>query len=243
MTLWEKMLIEIETEFQNKENFLQHKIISRTISPNDEINTRNHLNHARKNKYCLGQILPLVFDSEVGGPKITEGYSQGTAQHCHYLVVMLEHLHLKITDFDHISDIGGGYGNFYRMAKLLGYKGNFDIADFPIMHKIQKYYISKHNLDLPNFNNIKDLNPVSKSILFGFHSINEMPYSDRKILEEKYYLYDHIMILYNDKFDGIDNMAYFKNLKDRMDKAFTIEIIQAPLKPNGAFFIGSKKEI
>lgn len=240
MTLWEKMLIEIESEFKNKEKFLRHRTISKTLSPNDESNTRRHLDHVRKNKYCLNEILPKVLDSEVGSPKLTEGYSQGTAQHCHYLMVMLDHLNLKITDFDHISDIGGGYGNFYRIAKMLGYEGNFDIADFPIMHEIQKYYISKHNLDLPKFIGIRDLNPISKSILFGFHSINEMPYSDRKILEEKYYLYDHVMILYNDKFDGIDNMAYFKNLKDRMDKSFTIEIIQAPLKSNGAFFIGSK---
>jgi len=243
MTLWEKMLVEIQSEFRNKENFLQHKMISRTISPNNEINTRNHLNYVKKSKYFLNNILPKVRDSKVGGPRITEGYSQGTAQHCHYLMVMLDHLGLKITDFDHISDIGGGYGNFYRMARLLGYKGNFDIADFPIMHEIQEYYISQHNLDLPNFIDIKDLNPISKSILFGFHSINEMPLSDRRILEKKYSLYDHVMILYNDKFDGIDNMAYFRNLKERMSKEFKVDIIQAPLKPNGAFLIGSKKGI
>jgi len=244
MTLWEKMLVEIQSEFRNKENFLQHKMISRTISPNDEINTRNHLNYVKKNKYFLNNILPKVRDSKVGGSRITEGYSQGTAQHCHYLMVMLDHLGLEITDFDHISDIGGGYGNFYRMARLLGYKGNFDIADFPIMHEIQEYYISQHDLDLPNFIGIKDLNPISKSILFGFHSINEMPLSDRRILEKKYYLYDHVMILYNDKFDGIDNMAYFRNLKERMSKEFTVDIIQAPLKPTlNAFLIGSKKGI
>lgn len=243
MTLWEKMLIEIESEFQNKERFLQHKTISRTISPNDKINTLNHLNYVRKSKYFSNEVLPKVRDSKVGSPRITEGYSQGTAQHCHYLMVMLEHLGLKITDFNHISDIGGGYGNFYRMARMLGYEGIFDIADFPIMHEIQEYYISQHDLDLPNFIGINDLNPVSKSILFGFHSINEMPFSDRKTLEKKYYLYDHIMILYNDKFDGIDNMAYFRNLKERMSEDFKVDIIQAPLKPNGAFLIGSKKGI
>jgi len=241
MTLWEDMLIDIKREFQTKENFLQHKTISKTISPNHQGNTQKHLDYVNKNDYFLNEILPKVVDTGVGNPGLTKGYSQGTAQHCHYLMIMLDHLHLKITDFDHISDIGGGYGNFYRMAKMLGYKGKFDIADFPIMHEIQEYYISKHNLDLPNFNNIRDLNPVSKSILFGFHSINEMPLSDREILEEKYYLYDHVMILYNSEFDGINNFEYFSSLKERMSKNFTINIIQAPLKTNGAFFIGSKK--
>ncbi len=243
MTLWESMLVDIQSEFQNKEKFLQHKTISKTISPNQKGNTLNHLNYVRKNKYFLNKVLPKVLDSKVGDPKLFEGFSQGTAQHCHYLMVMLEHLGLEITDFDHISDIGSGYGNFYRMARLLGYKGNFDIADFPIMHEIQEYYINQHNLDLPNFIGIRDLNPISKSILFGFHSINEMPLSDRSILEKKYYLYDHVMILYNNKFDGIDNMEYFRDLKERMSKDFTVNIIQAPLKTNGAFFIGSKKEV
>jgi len=68
-----------------------------------------------------------------------------------------------------------------------------------------------------------------------------MPLSDRDILEEKYYLYDHVMILYNSEFDGINNFEYFSSLKERMSKNFTINIIQAPLKTNGAFFIGSKK--
>ena len=241
MTFWEKILIEIKSEFRNKERFLQHKHISATISPNQKKNTLNHLNYVKQNEYFLNEVLPKVRDSRVGEPRLTEGYSQGTAQHCHYLQIMLKHLGLKITDFDHISDIGGGYGNFYRIARMLGFKGNFDIADFPIMHEIQEYYIKQHNLDLPNFIGLKDLNPISKSILFGFFSINEMPLSDRSILEKKYYLYDHVMILYNDKFDGIDNMKYFRDLKDRLSKDFTVNIIQAPLKPNGAFFLASKK--
>ena len=70
-----------------------------------------------------------------------------------------------------------------------------------------------------------------------------MPLSDRSILEKKYYLYDHVMILYNNKFDGIDNMEYFRDLKERMSKDFTVNIIQAPLKTNGAFLIASKKEV
>ena len=151
MTLWESMLVDIQSEFQVKEKFLQHKTISKTISPNQRKNTLIHLNYVKKNEYFLNEVLPKVLDSTVGDPKLFQGVSQGTAQHCHYLMVMLEHLGLEIKDFNHISDIGGGYGNFYRMARLLGYKGNFDIADFPIMHEIQEYYIKQHNLDLPNF--------------------------------------------------------------------------------------------
>ena len=51
------------------------------------------------------------------------------------------------------------------------------------------------------------------------------------------------MILYNSEFDGINNFEYFSSLKERMSKNFTVNIIQAPLKTNGAFLIASKKEV
>ena len=244
MTLWEKMLKDIEKEFETKENFLKHKTISRTIAPNDSAYphaiTKKFLNHVKGNSNCVDNILPKVLESSVGGLVLTDGYSQGTAQHCFYLNVMLEHLKLEITDFDHITDVGGGYGNFYRMAKKLGYQGTFDIVDFPIMHKIQEYYLTELELDLPNFIEMEKINSKGKSILFGLHSINEMPMSDRDFLEKKYRLYDNIMILYNDHFDGIDNFEYFSKLKDRLSDTFSVSIIDHELKGNAKFLIGSK---
>ena len=244
MTLWEGMLVTIEKEFSqlNRENFLRHRMISRALSPNNKSVTSRYLDHVRNNFYCSINILPKVLDSEVGNPIMTEGYSQGTVQHCHYLNMMLEHLGLRITDFNHITDVGGGYGNFYRIVKNLGYQGIFDIPDFPIMHDIQRYYIEELKLDLPNFISIKDLNPKSRSILFGFHSINEMPMSDRKILEEQYSMYDNIMILYNDIFDRINNLEYFDKLKNKLSNIFDVKIIKDDLKPNGRFLIGSKRK-
>ena len=52
-----------------------------------------------------------------------------------------------------------------------------------------------------------------------------------------------MMILYNSEFDGIDHSEYFSSLKERMSKDITGNIIQAPLKTNGAFLIGSKKGV
>ena len=66
MTLWENMLIDIKKEFQNKENFLQHKTISKTISPNHQGNTQNHLDYVRKSDYISDNILPKVLDTKVG---------------------------------------------------------------------------------------------------------------------------------------------------------------------------------
>ena len=248
MTLWEKMLVNIEKEFEEKENFLRHKMISRTISPNHRNVIQKFLNYIKSDLNFSVNILPRVVDSPIGGVTRIEGYSQGTVLHCFYLMMMLKHLKLKITDFDHITDIGGGYGNFYRMAKNLGYKGTFDIVDFPIMHKIQEYYLTELGLDLPNLIELEKINPKGKSILFGFHSINEMPISDRDFLEKKYPMYDNIMIVYNHKFpvyghnfDEIDNREYFAKLKDRLSDTFKVSIINHELKNNAKILIGSKR--
>ena len=56
MTLWERMLTSIQFEFRNKENFLQHKTISKTISPNQRKNKLLHLNYVKKDKYLLNEV-------------------------------------------------------------------------------------------------------------------------------------------------------------------------------------------
>ena len=245
-TLWERMLKDIEIYWnkksQNKEKFLKQKTISKTMHPPNTWLIEKYMKHGKSNDYC-SKILPKIIDPDIGSPTVKEGYSLSTTQHAYYLTVLYENLKLEITDFDHITDVGGGYGNFYRIAKNLGYEKKFDIVDFPIIHEIQKYYITELELDLPDFIEIGDINPKGRSILFGFHSVNEMPMSDRELLEEKYSMYDNIMLLYNSHFDGIDNIEYFEKLKDQLSNTFNVEIIGNEMKGNASFLIASRKEI
>lgn len=246
MTLWEDMLEDIErfwiNESQNKEKFLKQDTISKTMNPANTWLIERYMKHGKSNEYC-SKMLPKIIDPDIGSPTVKEGYSLSTAQHAYYLTVLYENLKLEITDFDYITDVGGGYGNFYRIARNLGYQKRFDIVDFPIIHQIQKYYITELELDLPDFINIREINPKGRSILFGFHSVNEMPISDRELLEEKYLMYNNIMLLYNNLFDEIDNIEYFEKLKNQLSNTFNVKIISNEMKSNANFLIASRKEI
>jgi hypothetical protein len=67
-----------------------------------------------------------------------------------------------------------------------------------------------------------------------------MPMRDRQKLEKKYNSYDYIAIAHNDKFDGIDNIKYFGNLKETLSETFTVESFHCPVKNNGHFLVAYK---
>ena len=85
-----------------------------------------HLDYVKKANIFPMKCCPKVPDQQLVAPKLFRS-QQGTVQHCHYLMVMLEHPGLKITDFDHIDDIGGGYGN------LVEWQGCWDIEEILIL--------------------------------------------------------------------------------------------------------------
>ena len=243
MTQWEDMLKKIDAEFSSrKDSFLRQPTIARTIHPHQRGVIDKYHNHLKKDMYCVVNLLPFVKDPQFGAPFTSEEYSLTTIQHCHYLNIIKKKFSIELTDLDHISEIGGGYGNFYRMAKILGFKGSFEIADFPLMHKIQKHYLENtvKEYNSADFVNLDQLSPNNKSLLIGIHSINEMPMSDRQKLEKKYNSYDYIVIAHNDKFDGIDNIKYFRNLKETLSETFTVESFHCPVKNNGHFLVAHK---
>lgn len=243
MTQWEDMLRNIEREFtRNKNTFLRQPTISRTIHPHQKGLIDKYYNQLSDDLFCVVNLLPFVKDASFASPFTSNGYSLTTIQHCHYLNIIKKKFNIEVRDLDHISEIGGGYGNFYRMSSILDFKGTFDMVDFPLMHNIQKHYLSNtmSKYDNVNFIGLSDLQPTGKSLLIGIHSINEMPMSDREILEEKYDQYNYIVIVHNDKFDGIDNIEYFKNLKEKLSRTFKTESFQCPIKNNGHFLVAQK---
>jgi len=243
MTQWEDMLKKIEKEFtQNPNTFLRQPMIARTVHPHQKGLIDKYYNHLKDDMFCTIKLLPFVKDPNFGSPFTSNGYSLTTIQHCHYLNLLIKKFNLEIDQLNHISEIGGGYGNFYRMSKALGFYGIYELADFSFMHKIQRHYISNTTKDYGNadFVSLNQLAPKNKSLLIGIHSINEMPMSDRVRLEKKYDKYDYIVIAHNDKFDGIDNIEYFKNLKEKLSEKFRVESFHCPVKNNGHFLVAQK---
>jgi len=207
---WNDWLPTIETEFVfNKDNFLRQPNISRTLHPGSTIQTyQKYYDELKEEKY-------LYKDPDTGNPILSQwGISLVAFQSSYYLKTLLENNLLD--DIQSIYDIGGGYGSMCRVLRNYGWKGSYNLIDFDVVHKIQRYFLEKNNIY--NFRQLKldDLKterwrPRGKTLLIATHSINEMPMSDRSKIN--YSDFTNLLIVHNSKWNNINNSEYFKSLK------------------------------
>lgn len=207
MSLWDDFLKDISREFENKQNFLRGKTISRCLHP--------VMNSVTAVKY-LNEVNNLDFlkpDPPTGNPIYCIGrFSLVTLQSSLYLKTILKKCQLDT--IDEIHDIGGGYGNMAWTLRNYGYDKKYIIYDFPIMHEIQKYWLEKQNVKV-EYRSLDDLNPGVNSHLIGTHSINEMDLPDREKIP--FNKFKSFFIAHNRVFNEIDNIKYFRNLSEKIE--------------------------
>ncbi len=207
MSLWDGFLKDISTEFENKQNFLRGKTISRCLHP--------VMRSVTAVKY-LSEVNHLNFltpDPSTGNPIYSiDKFSLVTLESSLYLKTMLSKCNLD--NIDEIHDIGGGYGNMAWTLRNYGYDKKYIIYDFPIMHDIQKYWLEKQNITV-EYRSLNELDPEENSHLIGTHSINEMDLPDREKIP--FSKFKSFFIAYNKIFNGIDNIEYFKNLSEKIE--------------------------
>jgi hypothetical protein len=244
--LWDTFVKEIEFELESREkDFLQGETIAKTVCPTD---TRMVPKIIESFGPDDKEILDVMWDTVWGKPTLYHGLkvSLPTAQSGRYIKLMKEHFNIvPYKDLDHIVDIGGGFGNMYRIMSNLGYKGRYQIIDLPIMHKLQQKYLKKACSDTSNLEQI-DLDmekaiPTGKSMLIATHSVNEMPMDTRKKIEPYYKNYDYIFINHNRIFDGIDNIRYFQDLMNMLQSDYQIFDFNCPISQSHWFKLCLRK--
>lgn len=79
---------------------------------------------------------------------------------------------IDLSKFDHILEVGGGFGALANVILTSGYAGTYTIYDFQLMEKVFRHYITK------NFNfvhRIEDIMCRPKTLLISTWGISEMP--------------------------------------------------------------------
>ena len=238
MTQWDQMKKEIEREFANhRANFLQQKMISRTVHPRIDGLAEKYYNAIEWNE----ELLSKGRDSKVGSPKIwKQGFSLNNLQNIFYLQTMKKVF--SNVDFDYVTDVGGGYGGMCRLMRVLGYEGEYDIIDFDIMHKMQKYFLESNEITDTRFKKLADksFSPSGNSLLLATFSMNEMPLTDRSVIEHNIYEYDKFFIAHNKRFDNIDNIEYFKEFADILSDDYKITTYSCSVYSSCHFVTGEK---
>lgn len=101
------------------------------------------------------------------------------------------------TSFNKIVEIGGGFGNMYRLCNNIINFNSWDIIDLPHILELQKFYLENEIKDISKINFINAHNNINYNdkidLVIGTHSLSEFSweifinYFNNIILNSKYF--------------------------------------------------------
>lgn len=177
---------------------------------------------------------PAVREDSVGCPFPCPLYPASSANlihHAFHLMAFEFHSGERLSDFSHILEFGGGYGSLARLWKRLGFDGFYEIFDFPELGLLQRFYLaSLHDAgDLDgrepgsglrfSFESCPDrlaLPGPGSSLFVALWSLSEAPLEVRERFVDVITRFSHILIAFQENYDGIDNARWFENLVARV---------------------------
>jgi len=237
---WDDYRVAIVEECKlNPMSFLRQPVISRTVHPNQQELAHAYLLDMTKDAFARDKILSRLHDISLGDPYLCESFplaSPMSIQHAWYMLLIHRHLgvFLPSCSIEQVVEFGGGYGNFCRLACSFGYVGRYVIVDLPEMHSIQSHFLKHAHpvrmVDNPvEFRALGDTNILPKqgiSLFMATFSLNETPLSLRAEIEPILNHFDYLFFAYNRDFGGVDNVAYFKELSERLSDDFEFTLVQ-----------------
>jgi len=160
--------------------------------------------------------LDFVLDEHTFGTNTYRGFTQATLRSIMYIREIEKYFDPSTVDY--LLDFGPGYGNNVRVWHRLFQTPVIKMCDIKILHPISKYYLSKHtfspkmNIEWIHPGEIEEPPNAKNSLFFATHSLNECHISRRESIVPWLGAFEHVYIVYNDEFDGINNIEYFENL-------------------------------
>ena len=131
---------------------------------------------------------------------------------------------------------------------------NYTCFDTGCVNLLQFYFLKHNNLDvgfskqykiylISNLKKFKQKN----DLFIANWSISETPINFRKKFISKISESKYILICFQEKFENINNLKYFNNLKSKLSNKFDIKIVKNKFykgniffKQNHYFFLGKK---
>jgi hypothetical protein len=177
---------------------------------------------------------PIVHDALienwVGAPSGTEAPFRvvddfsTSAQRCQDVA------HLTLNDFwptdlkkyKRILEIGGGYGNMCSVVHDMGFEGEYTLFDFPEVHKVQEYYLTKNGLNnIKYVANWQDLETYD--LVIATWSLSEIPLELRENVMSKINDSKDWLVTYQENaFSGtLDNSKWFREKFEGRNPEFT----------------------
>lgn len=81
------------------------------------------------------------------------------------------------TEWGNVLEIGGGYGNWLRLASGVVNYNTWAIIDMPYILELQKWFLTESNVDLDNVHFTQDSTSIP-TLVIGAHSLSEFSLED-----------------------------------------------------------------
>ena len=239
-------------------NFLRKNFIQKMFFVHNRLFILSELVELKKDKNWIF-YRKLIEEDHVGNPVRYFLYPKSSGNrinHVYHLSILDSEFNINLKKIINVFEFGGGYGCMARIFSKINGKISFTCFDTSFVNLLQYYYLKQNNLNVGFskknkfylISNTKKMNISSSNSLFIANwSLSETPINFRKKFFKLIKNSKLILISFQENFENIDNLKYFKNLKKKLEKKFETKIINNKfykgnfLKKQKHFFFIAKK--
>lgn len=195
-------------------NFLRHPVILDTMFLRDVDYTKIELSFLKKRIN-----LNLLYENNIGSPVLSKYFCKTSAcliHHATHVEKFLKEFNV-INKLNQVFEFGGGYGSLARYILLKKYSLDYTIYDFKVFNILQNFYLSNlfTTKKVNFFNSINKLNKFKfkkNSLFISTWALSETPIELREQFRIFIIKFNYILIAFQKKVDGYENLEYFKGL-------------------------------
>ena len=233
---------------RNLNNFLRNNFIQKMFFVHNRFFILKELNILRKDKKWKF-YRKIIEEDNVGDPIRYFLYPKSSGNkinHAYHLNVLSSELIVDLKKINNVFEFGGGYGCMARIFSKINKRIKYICFDTNYINLLQYYYLKQNNLNVGfskknNFCLISDLknikkylpNKIRKYLFIANWSLSETPIKFRENFFDVIKNSHLILISFQEKFEEIDNLKYFNNMKKKLSHNFNVKII------NNEFYKGN----
>jgi len=243
-------------------NFLRNNFIQKMFFVHNRLFILKELNKLRNNKNWKF-YKKIIKEDNVGDPIRYFTYPKSSGNrinHAYHLSVLSSEFNVNLKKINKVFEFGAGYGCMARIFSKINKKISYTCFDTNYVNLLQYYYLKQNNLNvgfskkndfylLSNLKNNKNYfsNNISKYAFIANWSLSETPIKFRKKFYSLITNSEIILICFQEKFEEINNLKYFKNMEKKLRYNFKLKIIKNEFYKGNIFnhqkhyfFIGKK---
>lgn len=211
--------------------FLRWDAVKSTMVKRGRAPVAHELRHLRRRRDWKARWRPALRECTAGSPRPFHLYprSSGNLIHQAYHLCRFEEVTgLSLPTLPWIVEFGGGYGSLCRLFHQMGFAGTYVIFDLPEVSALQRFFLRSLGIaaleardarepllgaitvsDLADLARILRARPPGMAAFIAQWSLGETPVALRRLVLPEVAGLDAYLLGYTERFEGIDNRAFF----------------------------------